>query len=292
MDLLEEAGLPPGVINMVTGHGKDASDVVFDRPRPGGRPLHRLHAGLPVVLAADRREPHLVPVLPAPGRARPAARTSSSPTRRRTSTCSAPRWCAAPSSTRARSARPPRGPTCRAACGAELRDAARRRGRRAHDGRRHRPVQLHGRGHRRPCLRQARRPAEACGVRLRPSRSWPGGTADDSDGWFVRPTVLVGSDPTHDIFRTEYFGPHPRGPRLRRRRLRRDARPDGGHRRLRTDRFDRSPATGRSWPRSPTGSASPPATSTSTTSRRVRWSVSSRSAVRGPVAPTTRPAAR
>ena len=22
-----------------------------------------------------------------------------------------------------------------------------------------------------------------------------------------RPTVLVGSDPTHDIFRTEYFGP-------------------------------------------------------------------------------------
>jgi 1-pyrroline-5-carboxylate dehydrogenase len=34
-----------------------------------------------------------------------------------------------------------------------------------------------------------------------------GGTADDSDGWFVRPTVLVGDDPTHDIFRTEYFGP-------------------------------------------------------------------------------------
>jgi 1-pyrroline-5-carboxylate dehydrogenase len=34
-----------------------------------------------------------------------------------------------------------------------------------------------------------------------------GGTADDSDGWFVRPTVLLGSDPTHDIFTTEYFGP-------------------------------------------------------------------------------------
>jgi 1-pyrroline-5-carboxylate dehydrogenase len=34
-----------------------------------------------------------------------------------------------------------------------------------------------------------------------------GGTVDDSQGWFVRPTVLVGSDPGHDIFRTEYFGP-------------------------------------------------------------------------------------
>ena len=34
-----------------------------------------------------------------------------------------------------------------------------------------------------------------------------GGTADDSEGFFVRPTVLVSSDPTHDIFRTEYFGP-------------------------------------------------------------------------------------
>ncbi len=34
-----------------------------------------------------------------------------------------------------------------------------------------------------------------------------GGTADDSDGYFVRPTVVVGTDPTHQIFSTEYFGP-------------------------------------------------------------------------------------
>ena len=34
-----------------------------------------------------------------------------------------------------------------------------------------------------------------------------GGTADDSEGFFIRPTVLVSTDPTHDIFRTEYFGP-------------------------------------------------------------------------------------
>ncbi|MDU0290785.1 L-glutamate gamma-semialdehyde dehydrogenase [Saccharothrix longispora] len=34
-----------------------------------------------------------------------------------------------------------------------------------------------------------------------------GGTADDGDGFFVRPTVLVGSDPGHEVFTTEYFGP-------------------------------------------------------------------------------------
>ncbi len=34
-----------------------------------------------------------------------------------------------------------------------------------------------------------------------------GGTADDSDGFFVRPTVLVGSDPANSVFTTEFFGP-------------------------------------------------------------------------------------
>jgi 1-pyrroline-5-carboxylate dehydrogenase len=34
-----------------------------------------------------------------------------------------------------------------------------------------------------------------------------GGTYDDSEGYFVRPTVLVGSDPADEIFTTEYFGP-------------------------------------------------------------------------------------
>ena len=34
-----------------------------------------------------------------------------------------------------------------------------------------------------------------------------GGSADDSIGYFVRPTVMVGSDPGHEMFSTEYFGP-------------------------------------------------------------------------------------
>jgi 1-pyrroline-5-carboxylate dehydrogenase len=34
-----------------------------------------------------------------------------------------------------------------------------------------------------------------------------GGTADDSEGFFIRPTVVVAEDPEHEIFTTEYFGP-------------------------------------------------------------------------------------
>jgi 1-pyrroline-5-carboxylate dehydrogenase len=34
-----------------------------------------------------------------------------------------------------------------------------------------------------------------------------GGTADDSEGYFVRPTIIEGADPGHEVFSTEYFGP-------------------------------------------------------------------------------------
>ncbi len=34
-----------------------------------------------------------------------------------------------------------------------------------------------------------------------------GGTYDDSEGYFVAPTVLLGDDPTDEAFTTEYFGP-------------------------------------------------------------------------------------
>ena len=34
-----------------------------------------------------------------------------------------------------------------------------------------------------------------------------GGGTDDSEGWFVRPTILRARDPAHDLFTTEYFGP-------------------------------------------------------------------------------------
>ena len=34
-----------------------------------------------------------------------------------------------------------------------------------------------------------------------------GGSADGSVGYFVQPTILLGSDPMHDVFTTEWFGP-------------------------------------------------------------------------------------
>jgi 1-pyrroline-5-carboxylate dehydrogenase len=34
-----------------------------------------------------------------------------------------------------------------------------------------------------------------------------GGTADDAEGYFVRPTVVECTDPQHEVFSTEYFGP-------------------------------------------------------------------------------------
>ena len=34
-----------------------------------------------------------------------------------------------------------------------------------------------------------------------------GGTADDAEGWFVAPTLVECTDPSHEVFRTEYFGP-------------------------------------------------------------------------------------
>jgi 1-pyrroline-5-carboxylate dehydrogenase len=34
-----------------------------------------------------------------------------------------------------------------------------------------------------------------------------GGGCDDTQGWFVQPTVLLTGDPKHEVFTTEYFGP-------------------------------------------------------------------------------------
>ena len=34
-----------------------------------------------------------------------------------------------------------------------------------------------------------------------------GGRADDTEGYFVQPTVLEAADPADEVFTTEYFGP-------------------------------------------------------------------------------------
>ena len=67
--------------------------------------------------------------------------------------------------------------------------------------------QLHGRGHRRPRVRQAQegdRTSQALGeARDHGRRHRP----TTRVGYFVRPTVIESSDPTDAVFNTEYFGP-------------------------------------------------------------------------------------
>ena len=119
-----------------------------------------------------------------------------------------------------------------------------------------------------------------------------GGEYDDSEGYFVRPTVLLSDDPSDESFSTEYFGPI----------LSVHVYPDSDYEQIldvvdtgaqvcadrRGDR--RRPRRGAAGRR--TGCGSRRATSTSTTSRPARSSGSSRSAAPGRRAPTTRPVRR
>ena len=51
MRLLEQAGLPSGVINMLTGDGCAVSEVALVKPRPRRHPLHRFHRDFRVPMA-------------------------------------------------------------------------------------------------------------------------------------------------------------------------------------------------------------------------------------------------
>ena len=118
-----------------------------------------------------------------------------------------------------------------------------------------------------------------------------GGTVDDSTGFFVRPTVLVSEDPTHDIFRTEYFGP------ILGVHVYDDA--DWAAELAQLESVSPYALTGAVFARdraaiqeARTRCGSRPATSTSTTSRPGRLSGSSRSAAHVRREPTTRPGRR
>ena len=118
-----------------------------------------------------------------------------------------------------------------------------------------------------------------------------GGTYDDSEGWYVRPTVL--SAPTRPTrpSRPSTSGRSSRSTSMTTRTT------TGCWRRWSPPRRTPSPArssrrTATPSPRRPSCSASPRATSTSTTSPPAPSSGSSPSAAVGPAAPTTRPAPR
>ena len=122
MQLFEEAGLPPGVINLVYGSGAAIGDPALASPDLAGIHFTGSTAGLPGDVADGRREHRQLPQLPAHRRRdRRQGLHLRAPLRRRRRR-SRPRSCAARSSTRARSARPPRASSRRRTSGRQLRE--------------------------------------------------------------------------------------------------------------------------------------------------------------------------
>ena len=152
MKLFEEAGLPPGVINLVYGSGAAVGDPALASEHLAGHPLHRLDARLPGDVEDGRRQHRALSQLSA-GRRRDRRQGlhRRAPERRRRSARDRdpPRLLRVPGPevlgglARLRAREP-------VAAGARTRD---RRDRRDEDGRRRRLLELRRRGDRRELLR-------------------------------------------------------------------------------------------------------------------------------------------
>ena len=176
MELLEEAGMPPGVINMLPGDGLEVSKVALAHPDlagihfTGSTPtFQHLWRTVGENIASYRSYPRIVGETG--GKDFVLAHPSADPDVVRTALI--------------RGAFEFQGQKCSAASRAyvarsvwdRMKELVPRGGRGAADGRRHRLLQLHGRGHRRARVRQAQgrdRPGEAAGQarrrRRRPDR--------------------------------------------------------------------------------------------------------------------------
>jgi 1-pyrroline-5-carboxylate dehydrogenase len=205
MELLEEAGLPPGVINLVTGHGHAVSDVALADPDLAG--IHftgstgvfqHLWKTVGTQISSYRGYPRLVGETG--GKDFVIAHPSADPAALRTALV--------------RGAFEYQGQKCSAASRAYV-------PRSLWDRMRDEVVDEIGSlsmgdvtdlSHFMGAVIDDRSFSKLSGVleRARVDSSLTvlaGGTADDSEGFFVQPTLLQGSDPSHDIFTTEYFGP-------------------------------------------------------------------------------------
>ncbi len=205
MRVLEEAGLPPGVINLLTGHGKPVSEVALTSPELAG--IH-FTGSTPVFQDLwrtvgnniDRYHSYPRLVGETGGKDFVIAHPSADPVALKTALV--------------RGAFEYQGQKCSAASRAYV------------------PRSIWG-GLRDDLLGEVaglpmgdvadlsnfmgaviddRSFAQLSGV-LEAAKSDPsievlvGGTADDREGYFVAPTVLEGRDPSHEIFVQEYFGP-------------------------------------------------------------------------------------
>jgi 1-pyrroline-5-carboxylate dehydrogenase len=206
MRLLEAAGLPPGVVNLVTGHGAAVSEVAVPHPRLAGihftgstRTFQALWAAVGAQIGSYRTYPRLVGETG--GKDFVVAHPSADPLALEVALV--------------RGAFEYQGQKCSAASRAYLPRSLWEGGLR--DGLADRTRSLtygdvtdfsHFGG-----AVIDRRAFDRLADVLRRAGADPalevlaGGSADDTRGFFVDPTVLVTTDPGHDVLRTEYFGP-------------------------------------------------------------------------------------
>ena len=205
IELLEEAGMPPGVINLMTGHGGAVSDVVLNHPEFAGlhftgstRVFQMFWQQIGNNISSYRHYPRIVGETG--GKDFIVAHPSADVDVLRTAMvrgafeyqgqkCSAASRAYVPASLWARlkddlvelTNSLSMGPVTDLSnfMSAVIDDRAFAKHKAAID-----------RAHASPTIEVA-----------------AGGTYDDSEGYFVRPTILVGSDPADEIFTTEYFGP-------------------------------------------------------------------------------------
>ena len=206
MRLLEAAGLPPGVINMVTGSGRAVSEVALGDPRLAG--IHftgstgvfqQLWSTVGARIASYRTYPRLVGetggkdfVIAHPS-ADPAALVTAlvrGAFEYQGQKCSAASRAYVPRSLWDSEVRDALAHTTESLAYGDVTDLSLFGGavidRPAYD-------RLSG------VLSMARDDSDV--------QVLAGGTSDDSEGFLVQPTVATSADPTHQIFTEEYFGP-------------------------------------------------------------------------------------
>jgi 1-pyrroline-5-carboxylate dehydrogenase len=205
LELLEEAGMPPGVINLVTGHGKSVSDVVLQHPEFAG--LHftgstgvfqSFWRTIGENISRYRHYPRIVGetggkdfVVAHPSADLDVLRTAliRGAFEYQGQKCSAASRAYVPASLWKR-LRSELIEATNALTMGDVRDLSNFMGAVIDDRAFARHKAAIDRAHATSSIT-----VEA------------GGSYDDSVGYFVRPTILSSTDPTDEIFTTEYFGP-------------------------------------------------------------------------------------
>jgi 1-pyrroline-5-carboxylate dehydrogenase len=205
MRLLEAAGLPPGVINMLPGDGIEVSDVALRHPALAGihftgstRTFQHLWQSVGANIGGYRAYPRLVGETG--GKDFVVAHASASPYVLRTALVrgafeySGQKCSAASRAYIARSVWDQMGDELVDATEAlkvgDVRDLSNFTSAVIDE----RAFTKHAKA-----IQRAQSSTDA--------KIIAGGVTDDREGWYVRPTLIISDNPRNDIFKTEYFGP-------------------------------------------------------------------------------------